>query len=363
MKKNNKCVTIVMDLMAGSCGKGKIIGNMAMSGQYDAFISNAMPNSGHIYVSDKNEKYIFRNIPIGAVNPNAKLFIGAGSAIDLDILKEEYDALEKIIGKRKIFVHPRVSIVESRHVQKEKEELKSGSTFKGGGAALAELTMRDSNLKFFKIYKNVIGVDEFEYQAQIKNCIDKGEQILIEGSQGADLDLLHSPNYPYVTSRSCSSMQLLAYSGISPFYLKDVIGIIRPYPIRISNNTNIGIDIYSGNYGNSKELTWDYINISSGAIKQNIDFTEKTTVTKKIRRVFEIDYNLLKYNIFLNGITKVVLNFAQHLDAELYEKSGSYEEIKENKVLCEFVEKFENEIKVPIIAIGTGEKNSDIIYK
>lgn len=34
-----------------------------------------------------------------------------------------------------------------------------------------------------------------------------------------------------------------------------------------------------------------------------------------------------------------------------------------NTVDSEFVEKFEDEMKVPVIAIGTGEKDSDIIYK
>ena len=52
---------------------------------------------------------------------------------------------------------------------------------------------------------------------------------------------------------------MIADAGISPFKVKDIIMIIRPYPIRISNKTNIGIDIYSGDYAGSKELTWDEI--------------------------------------------------------------------------------------------------------
>ena len=35
--------------------------------------------------------------------------------------------------------------------------------------------------------------------------------------------------------------------------------VIRPHPIRISNKTNIGVDIYSGDYAGSKELTWEEI--------------------------------------------------------------------------------------------------------
>ncbi len=54
--------------------------------------------------------------------------------------------------------------------------------------------------------------------------------------------------------------------------------VIRPHPIRISNKTNIGVDIYSGDYAGSKELTWEEIKKRCNA---NIELQEYTTVTKK----------------------------------------------------------------------------------
>lgn len=86
---------------------------------------------------------------------------------------------------------------------------------------------------------------------------------MLEGAQGCDLDLNHSGNYPYVTSRNVCTSQLLADSGISPERLLQTIMVIRPFPIRISNITRSGDIIYTGAYGTGRELTWTEINIAS----------------------------------------------------------------------------------------------------
>ena len=87
--------------------------------------------------------------------------------------------------------------------------------------------------------------------------------MILEGAQGCDLDLNHSGNYPYVTSRNVSTSQLLADSGISPERLLQTIMVIRPFPIRISNITKSGDIIYTGAYGTGQELTWTEINVAA----------------------------------------------------------------------------------------------------
>ncbi len=89
------------------------------------------------------------------------------------------------------------------------------------------------------------------------------EYVILEGAQGCDLDLNHSGNYPYVTSRNVSTSQLLADSGISPERLLQTIMVIRPFPIRISNITKLGDIIYTGAYGTGQELTWTEINVAA----------------------------------------------------------------------------------------------------
>ena len=162
-------------------------------------------------------------------------------------------------------------------------------------------------------------------------------------------------DYPNVTSRQCSASQLIADAGLAPFTVKDIIMVIRPYPIRISNKTDIGIDIYSGDYAGSKELSWEEIKERCNA---NIDLQEYTTVTKKVRRVFEMNWNRLKYNVMINKPTQIALNFVQYIDWKAY-RCNDYNNLPIK--VKDFIHKIEEITNVPVTLIGTGKRNCDII--
>lgn len=86
-----KNVISVIDGAAGSCGKAKVVGEIATDKEINlgASVTNCMPNAGHTFVDDKSF-YVFRNIPVSSVNPQTELFIGPGSAIDMDVFSEFY---------------------------------------------------------------------------------------------------------------------------------------------------------------------------------------------------------------------------------------------------------------------------------
>ena len=259
-------VISVIDGAAGSCGKAKVIGEIATDKNINlgAAITNCMPNAGHSFVDENGTKTIFRNIPVSAVNPNTELFIAPGSAIDMKVFEKEYEEVSKYLGERKIYVHEMVPLIEDRHKDYEKEHIKSGSTFKGGGGVSVEKIIRDENLKFFKDYKNAICLSNDEWFNMLYKHLDNSnEYVMLEGSQGCDLSINHSGNYPYTTSRNVSTMQLLSDSGIPADRLLQTIMVIRPFPIRINNITNDGKYMYTGNYGSGRELTWSEINIAS----------------------------------------------------------------------------------------------------
>lgn len=261
-----KNVISVIDGEAGSCGKAKVIGEIATNKniKLGASITNCMPNAGHTFVDKKGRKTVFRNIPVSIVNPNTELFIGPGSAIDMEVFTEEYERVKKYLNGRKIYVHEMVPLIEERHKEYERKHIKSGSTFKGCGAVSKDKVMRDNELKFFKTFKDAICCSNEEWMERLYKHLDnKNEYVILEGAQGCDLDLNHSGNYPYVTSRNVSTSQLLADSGISPERLLQTIMVIRPFPIRISNITKTGDIIYTGAYGTGQELTWTEINIAS----------------------------------------------------------------------------------------------------
>lgn len=261
-----KNVISVIDGAAGSCGKAKVVGEIATDQNINlgAAVTNCMPNAGHTFVDEKGHATVFRNIPVSAVNPNTELFIGPGSAIDMKVFKDEYKRVKKYLGDRKIYVHEMVPLIMARHKNYERKHIKSGSTFKGCGAVSSEKVLRDAKLEFFKTFQNAILCSNDEWLDRLYSHLDNAsEYTILEGSQGCDLSLNHSGNYPYVTSRNVSTAQLLADSGISPEKLLDTIMVIRPFPIRISNITKDGEYIYTGAYGTGAELTWSQINLAS----------------------------------------------------------------------------------------------------
>lgn len=353
----NKNITIVIDGQAGSCGKGKISGYLAKKDNFCMGVNNWSSNAGHSFV-ENGRKIVVSHLPMSIVNPNSKLVINAGSIITPDILFDEIKNYSDLLGDRKIYVHPRAMIIQKEHIKIEKNILRSGSTYKGCGAALADKIMRKPGIILAKDYfKNCN--NEFNDRivildtANLINSLD--EKILIEGAQGQDLDLNYGLDYPNVTSRMCSASQLLADAGCSPFKVKDIYMVIRPYPIRISNQTDIGEEIYSGDYAGSNEISWEEVAKRCGC-KEKIQ--ELTTVTKKVRRVFEMNWERLKYNVKINQPTQLVLNFAQYIDWGAY-KCKDFDKLPDK--VKEFIKKIEYETGVLVTLVGTGEDDEDII--
>ena len=259
-------VISVIDGAAGSCGKAKVVGEIATDKSINlgAAVTNCMPNAGHTFVDENGNKTVFRNIPVSLVNPNTEVFIGPGSAIDMEVFKNEYENAEGYLNDRKIYVHEMVPLIEERHKEWEREHIKSGSTFKGCAAVQMEKIARDPQLQFFKDFKNAVVCSNDVWLDRLHAHLDNpNEYTILEGAQGCDLSLNHSGNYPYVTSRNVSTTQLLADSGISPERLLQTIMVIRPFPIRINNITSDGRYIYTGEYGTGQELTWTQINLAS----------------------------------------------------------------------------------------------------
>ncbi|MCM1269414.1 MAG: adenylosuccinate synthetase [Ruminococcus flavefaciens] len=360
-------VTVVLDAQAGSCGKGKFIGYLAKADNADVAINNFMSNAGHTYVSENGGKVMTQHLPTSLVNGHTELVIGPGAAITPDILASEIIKYNDMLGGRKIKVNPRAVVITEKHRDMEREILRSGSTFKGCGAAQADKVMRQAELfgdwynrSDAMIKHHITVMDTMEY---INDSIDNGAYVLVEGSQGCDLDINYGLPYPNTTSRQCHAGQLVADCGISPKLVDEIIMIIRPYPIRISNTTNLtdgngnALMVSSGDYAESEEITWDIVKERCGA-PDDVEFGEQTTVTKKTRRVFEMNWDRLRYVTKLNRPTAIALNFAQYIDWGAYQ-CKQYQDLPQGVI--DFMMRVERETGVPVKLIGTGPNNDDII--
>lgn len=348
----NRVVDIIFGGNAGSEGKGKFAGFIAKKNKYKHAITNYFPNAGHTWVSDDGEKVITRYLPSSLVNPETKLYLGPGSAIDIEVLFDEIERYEKkysIIDR--LYIHPRAVIVEGKHIDMEKKANleRISSTLKGGSGALSQKIMRIEDIK---LARDIPSLKKYLLQTEqvLLEAVRKNEKILIEGAQGFELDINYGFEYPYTTSRQTTPPQLLADSGLPIAAVNDIYCVIRTYPIRVGGN--------SGPLA-GKEIDWEDIE-RDAKVPVTLSKRERTTVTNKTRRVFENDIERLKYVINLTRPTFFCLNFIQYINYEDYEKTH-FDELSDKSKL--YIKKLEQELNVSFSYIGTGEKDKHIIIK
>lgn len=278
-----KGVWIVYGGQVGSEGKGAIVGYLARKHPWGAAICTFMTNAGHTWVpAGGGDSVVVQQLPMGVVSPSVeRLLIGPGAALTLERLEQEINTLEArgFQVERRLQIHPRTMIIEEEHRVYEKEALAYiGSTGKGCGAALADKVLRRQSVRmardvaWLKPYLN-------DTTQVVNEAIDSGRGVLAEGAQGFDLDINHGIDYPHCTSRGTTPMQVLADCGIDGRMVVRSIAVLRTFPIRVGGP--------SGPFG-AREIDWAQVSAHAGRAVQEI-----TTVTKKVRRVFEMDYDRL----------------------------------------------------------------------
>ena len=345
--KSGEMVVVTTDGGAGSSGKGSL--NSWLADKYDFHLAtnNWMTNAGHYTELDDGTRILVQHIPSAFINKNTRLYINAGAAIDLKTLFSEVANLESLGFqiRERLIIHPLANVITEENKQYERETIKTGSTFKGCGAAIAAKAMRLPQQKLARDYEEL---REFctiaDLTMELNHGIAKyGMRVLVEGSQGVDLDL-NFAEYPYCTSRQTHPTQLVADAGLPGRAITNVVINLRTNPIRISNESAAtGEQCYTGNYWEAREIGWEAVAKQAGY--DNFDeFVEEyryammTSVTKKVRRIFEFPTERAKYvNALAGGLLRdgrvlYSLNFINFVDRTVKGKT-TYEEVFTPKVV------------------------------
>jgi adenylosuccinate synthase len=309
LNKNNNSgmVVVTTDGGAGSSGKGALNAWLATKYKFDLATNNWATNAGHfVEWFDKDKKrhrVLNQHICSAFFDPNVELYINPGASIDIKILLEEIRQLEKEHGfsiRDRLTIHPHANVITEEDKAYEKETIKSGSTFKGCGAALARKTMRIPGGKLAKDYDELQPYIK-DRTEDINNMSSNGARILIEGSQGIDLDI-NFAEFPHVTSRQTHPTQLVADAGLPCQAITNVIINLRTNPIRINNQSaaNDKEVCYTGNYWDAAEISWETVALRAGfaslaEFEQEYRFAMMTSVTKKTRRVFEFPKGRMEF--------------------------------------------------------------------
>ena len=237
-------------------------------------------NAGHTVVIG-DQKYALHLLPSGILTPTCIPVIGNGVVIDPAVLLEEIRGLnERGVDTSNLKISTNAHLITPYHrtIDKVSERFlgkaKIGTTGRGIGPAYAdkinrigirvqdlfdpsilrqkiEGALKDKNQVLVKVFnRKGLEIDEIlkeylEYAEILRpyvidtslllnQALERGENILLEGSQGTLLDVDHG-TYPFVTSSNPTAGGASTGSGIGPTKISRVIGIVKAYTPRVGS--------------------------------------------------------------------------------------------------------------------------------
>jgi adenylosuccinate synthase len=237
-------------------------------------------NAGHTVVIG-DQKYALHLLPSGILTPSCIPVIGNGVVIDPAVLLEEIAGLnERGVNTSNLKISTNAHLITPYHrtIDKVSERFlgkaKIGTTGRGIGPAYAdkinrigirvqdlfdpsilrqkiEGALKDKNQVLVKVFnRKGLEIDEIlkeylEYAEILRpyvtdtslllnQALERGENILLEGSQGTLLDVDHG-TYPFVTSSNPTAGGASTGSGIGPTKISRVIGIVKAYTTRVGS--------------------------------------------------------------------------------------------------------------------------------
>lgn len=331
----------------GSEGKGLILSKIA--DQYKHHVRVGAANAGHTIYDAAGEKHVMQQLPCAAyASPSSHLWIGPGAQIKPDILQKEIAMLQEWREERgldpvRVNIDYRAHVIQPEHVVREQESrlaerIGSTSTIarEGIGAAQAARVMRDESCV-------MAGGWTWQPDDGVVLCdapleLASEDSILLEGTQGTGLSLT-TGSFPFVTSRNTTSAGLAADCGIAPNRLDRVILVCRTFPIRVAGPSG---PFHDG----SHEIEWEDIDVDPE--------TERTTVTKKIRRVATWSMEQVLESIQLNGATELAITFVDYLDPLIGGERGPWHDLSNYPEVEYMVDTVSREVDIPITMLGTG---------
>jgi adenylosuccinate synthase len=329
--------TAIVGGQYGSEGKGKVTALTASAVSHPWVVRCGGPNSGHtIWIN--NKKFVLRQLPAAAPQADAHLAIAAGCVVDETRLLEEIRLLG--VDSTRLVVDPRAVLVESSDRDNEASLTNAiASTGSGTGSAAARRLLRDRNVRLVDQSRAIREAATVDIVApRLHSALDEGQHVIIEGTQGFGLSLLHGSGYPYLTSKDTTASAFAMEAGLAPSDVMDVTVVIRTFPIRVGGK--------SGDLPN--EVTWRFVEEYSDAPEEEPEFT---SVTDRLRRVALFDIELIRSACRYNRPTSIAVMGLDRLD---YANRGVVDFESLSSRAIEFLDMLRLQLDVPIGWIGTG---------
>lgn len=274
--------TCVIGLQWGDEAKGKLVDLLSTSSDVVVRYQGGA-NAGHTVVSG-DQVYKLHHLPSGILHPQVMNIIAPGVVMSPPTLLNELSGLVNrgIDPRANLRISERTHLVMPWHIVEDQISNRQvvsgesiGSTLRGIGPCyrdkvgrthairLADILSDDINEKIgcvldfklkwlssfaepaelatlerSKILSDVkqwadalrpLAMDTTNY---LLDAVDEGKKILMEGAQGALLDIDHG-TFPFVTSSNASGVGISAGSGVPAKWLHEVIGVAKAYSTRV----------------------------------------------------------------------------------------------------------------------------------
>jgi adenylosuccinate synthase len=292
-------------------------------------------NAGHTVVLPNGENFALHLIPSGILTPGVTNVIGNGVVVDPGVLLSELAGLEaRGVDTSRLRLSADAHLLMPYHVAIDKVserflgKAKIGTTGRGIGPAYqdkvarvgvrvadvldekilrqkVEAALEFKNQVLSKIYnRKALDPDQVvaevleqaegfkhriaDTRRELNEALERGETILLEGSQGTLLDVDHG-TYPFVTSSNPTAGGAAVGSGIGPTRIDAVLGILKAYTTRVG----------SGPFPTELEDDMgEYLRKAGG---------EVGVTTGRARRCGWFDAVIARYATRVNGITDYFL--------------------------------------------------------
>ncbi|MEZ4587400.1 MAG: adenylosuccinate synthase [Gemmatimonadales bacterium] len=268
---------VVVGSQWGDEGKGKLVD--VLSERADLVVRyQGGANAGHTVVIGDSQ-FIVRQIPSGILHPKVTCLLGNGVVLDLEGFFGELDGLAErgIAHEGRVLVSDRAHLVLPYHkLLDAASELRQniGTTRRGIGPAYedkygrrglrtgflrdldgfeAALTTRieraneqlaaagmseraslDEHLELVRRIAPRLLPMVTDTGQHLAAELKQGRQVLLEGAQGALLDVDHG-TYPFVTSSNTTAGGAAVGAGIGPTSIDGVLGVVKAYTTRVGN--------------------------------------------------------------------------------------------------------------------------------
>lgn len=326
--------TVVVCGFFGDTGKGKIISYLALKDRVSVVARAGVgPNAGHTVVYGGKE-FKVRMIPSAFIYEKCRLLIGPGVLVNPTIFLNEVTLLN--VGDR-VGLDPQCAVIEQKHIEADRAgHLASEIGTTGSGTGPCNV---DRVLRIAKLARDIPELRRFitDVPLEVNAAIDKGEGVLIEGTQGTFLSLWHG-TYPYVTSKDVTAPAACSDVGVGPKKVDEVLVVFKAYVTRVGAGPLPG------------EIPWEEA--------ERRGWAETATVTGRRRRAAPFNFDLAKRAVMLNSATQAAIT---KIDVLFPECKGARSFSDLSLEAKEFIRKVEDEIKVPVTLIGTGPDTLDIV--